>query len=296
MSDNLPERLDLAALNRAHDAPAHDAHAHNAPADDAPAESGLSWTMGSFLFEEAFGKLASALRWMFWGLVLQLVALTTLFVILTFVLRLEAPPAAILALSPVMMLAGIGSLVLVWGEQRCLHLTLPLDMTRSIPGHGWLRAAYWCELAAILLRFVRNIPLPLKPRTIALPLEILSMFFLLFFLRRIAIAIDRTDLRRMIHAIFALAAVAAGLLAAAAIAVALRRQITPLPGISLGGLALLVSASVPVMFAVLLWRMGTAVRVFGEFLATVAAEEAADLAYADSQAAPETDLAGPQPA
>lgn len=281
MQHPLPERLDLATFEQP---------------EQAAEESGLSWTMGSYLFEEAFGKLASALRWMFWGLVLQMIALTGLVAVFTFLLPFKAPPQILFALSPVMMLAGIGSLVLFWGEQRCLHLTLPLDMTRSIPGHGWLRAAYWCELAAILLRFLRGFALPFRPRAMALPLEVLSLFFLLFFLRRIATAIDRPDLRRLIHTIFALAAVAVGLFVAAAIAVALRRQITPLPGIGLGGLAFLVLASVPVMFAVLLWRMGTAVRVFGEFLATVAAEEAADLAYADSQAAPEADLAGPQPA
>lgn len=269
MPHNLPERVDLATLETT---------------DDAPEEPGLSWTMGSFLFEEAFGKLASALRWMFWGLVLQMIALTGLIVILAFVLRLQAPPQAIFALSPVMTLAGIGSLVLFWGEQRCLHLTLPLDMTRAIPGHGWLRAAYWCELAAILLRFLRGFALPFKPRAMALPLEILSLFFLLFFLRRIATAIDRTDLRRLIHTIFALAALAIGLFVVAALAVAFRRQITPLPGLGLGTLALIVLASVPVTLAVLLWRMGTAVRMFGEFLAT-ADHEGEDEAYADPPSA-----------
>jgi hypothetical protein len=282
MQHPLPERLDLATLEQP---------------EQAPEESGLSWSTGAFLFEEAFGKLASALRWMFWGLVLQLAALTGFVaVVLSFFPGKPPPAAALVAMSPVMMLAGIGSLVLFWGEQRCLHLTLPLDMTRSIPGHGWLRAAYWCELAAILLRFLRGVALPIRPRAIALPLEIMSLFFLLFFLRRIATAIDRSDLRRMIHTIFALAALTVGLFLAAAIAIAFRKQVTLLPGFVVGGIAFLVLASVPVTLAILLWRMGTAVRVFGEFLATVAAEEAADLAHSDSQAAPEADHAGPQPA
>jgi hypothetical protein len=275
MQHPLPERLDLAVFEQ----PQH-----------APEESGLSWTMGSYLLEEAFGKLASALRWMFWGLVLQLVALAGFVAVaLSFFPGKPPPPAVIFAMSPVMMLAGIGGLVLFWGEQRCLHLTLPLDMTRAIPGHGWLRAAYWCELAAILLRFFRGVALPIRPRAIALPLEILSLFFLLFFLRRIATAIDRSDLRRLIHAIFTLAGAALGLFVVTAVAIAFRRQITPLPGIALGGIALLVLASVPVTLAVLLWRMGTAVRLVGEFLATAAAEEAASDISADSSTAGSSD-------
>ena len=53
------------------------------------------------------------------------------------------------------------------------------------------------------------------------------------------------------------------------------REGVGVPGIVMGGIGLLVLASVPVTLAVLLWRMGTAVRVFGEFLATVAQEELA---------------------
>jgi hypothetical protein len=278
MSDKLPERLDLSALNSV---------------DAAPTESGLSWSTGAFLLEEAFGKLASALRWMFWGLVLQLAALAGFVAVaLSFFPGKPPPPAVIFAMSPVMMLAGIGGLVLFWGEQRCLHLTLPLDMTRAIPGHGWLRAAYWCELAAILLRFFRGVALPIRPRAIALPLEILSLFFLLFFLRRIAIAIDRSDLRRLIHTIFALAGAALGIFLVAGVAIAFRRQITPLPGFVGAAIGLLILASVPVTLAVLLWRMGTAVRLFGEFLATVAQEESE--ADRELLATSAQDNAGPQ--
>src|SRR5436190_10862569 len=101
------------------------------------ASPGLSWGIGSYLFERAFGNLAWGLKWLFWGTVLVLGG---------FVLIPALPPVAMTAL-------GVGWLVLLVGEQRCLHLKLPLGMTRSLPGQLWLRAAYACHLAGILARF-----------------------------------------------------------------------------------------------------------------------------------------------
>src|SRR3954447_23042538 len=92
----------------------------------------MDWGFGSFIFEAAFSKLAIALRWMFWGMLLQVFGAAAA----------VAPLAAILVgipgLSPKLVLPGLialaaGGIALVIGEQKCLHLELPLGMTRSMP-------------------------------------------------------------------------------------------------------------------------------------------------------------------
>src|SRR5262245_57770008 len=85
---------------------------------------GLSWGLGSYLFEKAFAELASGLRWMFWGLLLQLVGGGIL------LLGLAAAgfrPQGMMLFLPIALLSlGVGGLVVLWGEQKCLHLKLPL--------------------------------------------------------------------------------------------------------------------------------------------------------------------------
>lgn len=234
---------------------------------DQETSSGLSWGMGSFLFEKAFGDLAAGLRWMFWGLLLWLGGVSILGVA---ALGFKRAPG-LLFLLPIGLIAwGIGGLVIVWGEQRCLHLKLPLGMTKSLPGHAWLRAAYACHLASILIRFFGRGFLPKAasgPLTVLLPL--VGCFFLLLFLRKLADVIARTDLRRLIDVVFGLAAVVlfCGLVFTAG------WQLRPAPpmramicGVSFG-LATLTFLAVTACYVVLLWRMATAVKGFAEYLA-----------------------------
>jgi hypothetical protein len=221
--------------------------------------------LGSFLFHKAFAELATGLRWMFWGLVLQLVGGAALASVP--LMALGGVPAAVLTFLPVvLMLWGTGGMVLVWGQHKCLHLTLPLGMTHLLPGRNLLRTAYWCLLGGFILRFARAW-IPRGPlRMAAVPLELASLVLLLLFLRKIAGAIMRDDLRRFIDLIFALGVAAAASLAA--LAAVTRLDVKPGPLVALGLLVLAAALvlSVPICYAVLLWRMGTAARGFAEFL------------------------------
>lgn len=224
-------------------------------------------SLGSYLFHKAFAELATGLRWMFWGLVLQLVGGAAGLACLPF-LRGGGVPAIVLTVMPVvLMLFGTGGIVLVWGEHKCLHLTLPLGMTHLLPGRNLLRVAYWCLLGGFLLRFARAW-IPRGPlRAITVPLELASLVLLLFFLRKIAGVIMRNDLRRFIDLIFALSVAATASVVALAAVIRLDAKPGPVIGLGLFVLAAAFVLSVPICYAVLLWRMGTAARGFAEFLA-----------------------------
>jgi hypothetical protein len=240
--------------------------------EDSP---GLSWGFGSFLFEKAFGELAAGLRWMFWGLLLQIgggaLALPGIVLIAA-----KQPVAAMFFLPVGLTAAGVGGLVVLWGEQKCLHLKLPLGMTESLPGRRWLRLAYACQLGAILGRFLKNL-IPKPWRTFILgPLQLLGFIFLLLFLRKLADVIARTDLKRLIDLIFVLVAamlVCLVLIAGGAeVAKALPKLLPKVVWLGLmagclgvSGLAFL---GVIASYLVLLRRMASAVQSFAEFLAS----------------------------
>ena len=240
----------------------------------------LSWGLGSFLFEKAFAELSSGLKWMFWGLLLQLVGGGLLAVGLLpvgLLLAQQAVPAqALFVFLPVAFLAlGVGGLVVLWGEQKCLHLKLPLGMTPSLPGHRWLRAAYFCHLGGLLMRIGRR----LLPRNIqkwtaivALPVQVLGFVFLLLFLRKLADVLVRHDLKRLIDAIFGL--VVAALVCGVIVVTgkqwdqALPRQIG-LPLVqTCFAVSLLSFLGAIGSHLILLRCMSAAVRSFAQFLAT----------------------------
>jgi hypothetical protein len=163
--------------------------------DHAAVTGGMDWGVGSFVFEAAFEKLATALRWMFWGMLLQVFGAAAA----------GAPLAAIMlgipGLSPKLVLPGIvailvGGIVLLIGEQKCLHLELPLGMTRSLPGHNWLRAAYWCHLGSWLLRMARRFFDRRLVSVVLLPMQLAGFAFLLLFLRKMADVLARRDFER----------------------------------------------------------------------------------------------------
>jgi len=238
---------------------------------------GMSWGLGSFLFEKAFAELAAGLRLMFWGLLLQIAA-GGVFLLGLALIGLKMPPRGLIFFACVtFVLLGVGVLVLLWGEQKCLHLKLPLGMTKSLPGHRWLRAAYACHLAGILgSLFRRMVPGPARKWVTLLtgPVQLLGFVFLLLFLRKLADVMARTDLKRLIDAIFAL--IAAGVVCVVVIAagreldqiVAKRTALAILIGC--GGLSLLSALAVLTSYLVLLWRMSTAVAGFSQFLAAAA--------------------------
>jgi hypothetical protein len=236
-------------------------------------------SLGSFLFHKAFAQLATGLRWMFWGLVLQLVGGGAGLACLPFLRGGGGVPAVVLTVMPaVLMLFGTGGMVLVWGEHKCLHLTLPLGMTHLLPGRNLLRTAYWCLVGGFLLRFARAW-IPRGPlRMLTVPLELASLFLLLLFLRKIAGVIMRNDLRRFIDLIFALSVAAVSSVIAIVAMQRLEAKPGPIVALPLVALAAVFVISVPICYAVLLWRMGTAARGFAEFLAHDDGDELADAA------------------
>jgi hypothetical protein len=242
--------------------------------DPAEASSGMSWGFGSFLFEKAFANLAAGLSRMCWGLLLQLAGG---FVALIAILLSPVQPGALFLLPVALTAAGVGGLVVLWGEQTCLHLKLPLGMTKSLPGYGWLRAAYGCHLGSLFARVARR----WLPRGVGalltLPLELLGFVFLLLFLRKLAGIIERPDLRKLIDAIFGMGAVASlslAMLTAGSVAGdSVPRQLAVPLAIGLTGTAALAVLGAVAFYAVLLWRMAAAAADLAKFLGS---EPAAD--------------------
>jgi hypothetical protein len=166
----------------------------------------LDLSFGGQLLTGPFAQLATGLRWMFWGLALQMVGAMGLIVPFA-ALLLRMPLPNLVELLPVTILIWlIGGLIVLWGEQKCLHLELPFGLTRALPGQSWLRAAYFCQLASILIRFARRVLPAAFVVWISIPCQILGFVFLLLFLRRLAEVIARDDLRRLIDTVFLLAA------------------------------------------------------------------------------------------
>jgi hypothetical protein len=236
----------------------------------------MSWGFGSFLFEKAFAELALGLKLLFWGAMLWVLGGGV--IALGVALTLKMPKQGLIFFMPVALIAmGVGAILLIWGEQKCLHLKLPLGMTKSLPGHKWLRLAYACHLAGILARVGRQlVPNPARKwvNLLALPVQLLGFGFLLLFLRKLADVMGRADLKGWIDAIFALSA--ASIASAVVIAfgrdldhfVAKRMAVTILLGCF--GLSLLSALAALISYLVLLWRMSTAVGEFSKFLAAAA--------------------------
>jgi len=243
---------------------------------------GMSWGFGSFLFEQAFAELALGLKLLFWGLLLWVLGGGVLFMGMALT-GLKMPPQGLMVLAPVaLILMGVGAILLIWGEQKCLHLKLPLGMTKSLPGHTWLRAAYACHLAAILGRVGRQlVPGPARKwvNLLTVPVQLLGFVFLLLFLRKLADVLARADLKRLIDTIFAL--MAAFVVCVLVIAtgreldqvVAKRAAVAILLGCA--GVSVLTLLATLTSYLVLLWRMSTAVGQFSKFLAAAAPPELA---------------------
>jgi hypothetical protein len=239
---------------------------------DAQPTTAIGWTFGSFVFEKAFQQLAKALRWMFWGLALQLTG-AALALVPFLALRARNPNFPPQLVLPGIVLLSIGGIAMIIGEQKCLHLEAPFGMTRSLPGHGWLRSAYWCHLGSWLLRAARRW-LPRGPLSLALlPLQAIGYVFLLLFLRKTADVLERHDLKRHVDAVFGLAA---GMLLAAAFLIADRMlhlgMLRMLPRfVALGALVLpiMLLVATTLTYAILLWRMGSAAAGFARYLGAI---------------------------
>jgi hypothetical protein len=236
--------------------------------------SGLSWGFGSAIFEPAFHRLATALRWMFWGLLMQLLGAAIAVAPLGAGLAGLAPLNGKLVL-PGLLLLLVGGIVLVIGEQKCLHLELPLGMTRDLPGHGWLRAAYWCHLGSWLLRIARNLIGRLPAGLVLLPLQFIGFVFLLLFLRKTADVLARQDLRRLVDAVFAMAfgalLIFAFLAAEAFLHVGVLKMLPRAAALLVLALPILLFAATVGSYVILLGRMASAAAQFAKYLA--AAEE-----------------------
>jgi len=229
---------------------------------------GIEWGLGSFVFEVAFAKLATALSWMFWGMLLQVFGAAAA----------GAPLAAILlgipGLSAKLVLPGViaivvGGIVLLIGEQKCLHLELPLGMTRSLPGHNWLRAAYWCHLGSWLLRMGRQFFDRRLVSVVLLPMRLLGFAFLLLFLKKTADVLGRRDLKRLVDAVFAVAVAAllsfAFLAAEAFLKVGILKAFPRWAGLAFLGLPVLLFLVAVGAYVILLGRMASAAATFATY-------------------------------
>lgn len=230
---------------------------------------GLGWTFGSFVFETAFAKLATSLRWMFWGLLLQIVGAAIAAAPLATALMGLAPLNAA-AVLPGLVAMTVGGIVLIIGEQKCLHLELPLGMTRSLPGHGWLRGAYWCHLSSWLLRLARNWLGRGPVSLVLLPLQLIGFVLLLLFLRKTADVLARNDLRRLVDIIFAMAggAIFAAVLIAAdrILSLGIFKLLPVFASLALLALPILLFVMMMGAYAILLWRVASAAAGFARFL------------------------------
>jgi hypothetical protein len=249
----------------------------------------LDLSFGGQLLTGPFAQLATGLRWMFWGLTLQMVGAMGLIAPFA-ALLLRMPLPNLVGLLPVTILIWlIGGLIVLWGEQKCLHLELPFGLTHALPGQNWLRAAYFCQLASILIRFARRVLPAAFVVWISIPCQILGFVFLLLFLRRLAEVIARDDLRRLIDTVFLLAAASLVIGAAIPLSHALGVGILsalPRPArLPLLVLPAFLFLSATLAYAILLWRMASAAAGFSSFLATVEEPDtwAAETETADSE-------------
>jgi hypothetical protein len=226
--------------------------------------------LGGILLYRVFEELGAALRWMFWGLMLQLFAAALLLSGLPLLAMKQPAPVFVAALSVGMLLWIIGSFVVLRGQFKCLHLQLPPGFAGGLPGRRWIQLAYFCELGSILLRLARNWVGRGVLGLIILPLELLSLIFLLLFLRKTADIIARTDLRRWIDFVFGCLAVTI----VSGLSLPILRHFQDELGkptaavIGLIGFACFAFSSLGgiVGYSVVLWRMGTAAKAFGAHL------------------------------
>jgi len=229
----------------------------------------MDWGLGSFVFEAAFAKLATALKWMFWGMLLQVFGAAAA----------GAPLAAIMLgirwVSPRLVLPGIfailgGGIILLIGEQKCLHLELPLGMTRSLPGHHWLRAAYWCHLGSWLMRMARRLFDKRLVSVVLLPMQLLGFAFLLLFLRKTADVLVRRDLKRLVDLIFVLAGatlLSFGILAAEVfLKLGIMKGMPRGAGLALFALPVVLFLAATGSYVILLGRMAAAAAEFAKYL------------------------------
>jgi hypothetical protein len=238
----------------------------------------LSWDVGSFLFEKAFADLALGLKMLFWGVLLWVLGGGVM--LLGWALTgLKMPKQGLIFFVPIALMAmGSGAILLIWGEQKCLHLKLPLGMTRSLPGHRWLRAAYACHMAVVLSRIVRLF-MPAQARKwaqkwitlLTIPVQLLGFAFLLLFLRKLADVLARADLKRLIDGIFALSAAAMICLLVCATGRELNQVVAKGTAMAIlmscAGLLVLSAPAALAAYLLLLWRMSAAVGDFSRFLA-----------------------------
>ena len=240
---------------------------------------GLGWTLGSYVFQQAFAQLATSLRWMFWGLLMQLFgAALAIAPLAAGLLQLGKPNPAVVV--PGVLLLVIGGIILLIGEQKCLHLEVPLGMTRSMPGHGLLRAAYWCHLGSWLLRMAKHW-VGRGPMALAvLPLVLAGYVLLLLFLRKTADVLARADLKRLVDIIFLLGGVAvaigAMLLADLGLQLGFLKLLPRIAALALLVLPIGLFAFTTGLYTILLSRMASAASAFATYLASIEQSESSD--------------------
>jgi hypothetical protein len=232
----------------------------------------LGWTLRSFVFEKAFAQLATSLWWMFWGLLLQLFgAALAVAPLVTVLLQVGKPNAALVM--PGLLLLVVGGIVLLIGEQKCLHLDVPLGMKRMLPGHNLLLGAYWCHLGSWLLRLARNWLGRGPVSLVLLPMQLTGFVLLLLFLRKTADVLARPDLKRLVDVIFTMggaALVAGGSLVADRFLKLGILSVLPRPGaLALLGLPIGLFVLTTGLYTVLLSRMASAAGSFAKFLGSM---------------------------
>jgi hypothetical protein len=240
---------------------------------------GLGWSLGSYVFQQAFAKLATSLRWMFWGLLMQLFGAALAIAPLASTLLQLGNPNVALVMPGLILMAG-GGIVLLIGQQKCLGLELPMGMTRTLPGHGLLRAAYWCHLGSWLLRMAKNVVGRGTVSLVLLPLQVAGYVLLLLFLRKTADVLARRDLQRLVDIIFMLGGVAVALgvllLAEFGLKLGILKQFPRPAGLALLGLPIGLLVLTTGLYTILLSRMASAASTFATYLASIEPAESSD--------------------
>jgi len=240
---------------------------------------GLGWSLGSYVFQQAFAKLATSLRWMFWGLLMQLFGAALAIAPLASTLLQLGNPNVALVMPGLILMAG-GGIVLLIGQQKCLGLELPMGMTRTLPGHGLLRAAYWCHLGSWLLRMAKNVVGRGTVSLVLLPLQVAGYVLLLLFLRKTADVLARRDLQRLVDIIFMLGGVAVALgvllLAEFGLKLGILKQFPRPAGLALLGLPIGLLVLTTGLYTILLSRMASAASTFATYLASIEPSKSSD--------------------
>ncbi|WP_425615013.1 hypothetical protein NA78x_004901 [Anatilimnocola sp. NA78] len=96
------------------------------------------------------------------------------------------------------VLASISLILNLWGKWLCFELQQPLELGHRLPGHRYLQIAFWCEVLSFVLKTSARTLGVAQLKMLIFPLTIVAQIVFMLFLRKIAVVIERPDLKRRI--------------------------------------------------------------------------------------------------